>query len=158
MIINEILSHQLKSQQDLDRILARCCELVLNGQATDPDHWGMVAACLVRPDGEEIYGVNHVDSEGNRIHAERATLNANDVHQEGSMMITTLSPCNRPMADRVGESCKDLLDYYGFGIEDIYCGYKDPTQDEDGIEETNNPKLRQLCKQLADTFLKNTLP
>ena len=113
----------------------------------------MVGACLVRPDGQEIYGINHVDSEGMRIHAERAALNANDVHQEGSMMITTLSPCNRPMDDRSGTSCKDMLDYYGFGIEDIYCGYKDPTQAEDGIEETNNPKLRELCKRLADTFL-----
>ena len=158
MIINEILSHQLKSQEELDAILARCCELVLNGQTTDPDHWGMVAACVVLPTGEEVYGVNHVDSEGNRIHAERAALNACETTDGRCMVVTTLSPCNRPMADRVGESCTDLIAYYDIGLENIYCGYKDPTQAEDGIEETNNPKLRELCKQLADTFLKNTLP
>lgn len=156
MIINEILSHQLKSQEELDLILARCCELVLNGQATDPDHWGMVAACIILPDGGKIYGVNHKDSEGNRIHAERAALNACETADSRCMIVTTLSPCNRPMDDRVGESCSDLIAYYGIGLENIYCGYKDPTQDEDGIEETNNPKLRELCKQLADTFLKNT--
>ena len=155
MIINEILSHQLKSQEELDAILARCCELVLNGQTTDPDHWGMVAACVVLPTGEEVYGVNHVDSEGNRIHAERAALNACEFTDGRSMIVTTLSPCNRPMADRVGESCTDLISHYDIGLENIYCGYKDPTQAEDGIEETNNPKLRELCKRLADTFLED---
>lgn len=154
MIVNEILSHQLKSQQELDLILARCCELVLNGQESDPDHWGMVAACVVLPDGGKIYGVNHVDSEGNRIHAERAALNACETVNSDCMIVTTLSPCNRPMADRVGESCSDLIAYYDIGLANVYCGYKDPTQAEDGVEETNNPKLRELCKQLADTFLK----
>lgn len=154
MIVNEILSHQLKSQQELDLILARCCELVLNGQESDPDHWGMVAACVVLPDGGKIYGVNHVDSEGNRIHAERAALNACETVNSDCMIVTTLSPCNRPIADRVGESCSDLIAYYDIGLANVYCGYKDPTQAEDGVEETNNPKLRELCKQLADTFLK----
>ena len=157
VIINEILSHQLKSQEELDAILARCCELVLNGQATDPNHWGMVAACVVLPDGGKIFGVNHVDSEGNRIHAERAALNACETVDGRCMIVTTLSPCNRPMADRVGESCSDLIASYDIGLENIYCGYKDPSQAEDGIEETNNPKLRELCKQLADTFLKKSL-
>ena len=154
MIVNEILSHQLKSQQELDLILARCCELVLNGQESDPDHWGMVAACVVLPDGGKIYGVNHVDSEGNRIHAERAALNACETVNSDCMIVTTLSPCNRPIADRLGESCSDLIAYYDIGLANVYCGYKDPTQAEDGVEETNNPKLRELCKQLADTFLK----
>lgn len=154
MIINEILSHQSKTQAELDRILARCCELILDGQATDPDHWGMVGACVILPTGEEVYGVNHLDSEGNRIHAERAALNACETADGDCMIVTTLSPCNRPMDNRVGESCTDLIAYYDIGLENIYCGYKDPTQAEDGVEETNNPKLRQLCKQLADTFLK----
>jgi pyrimidine deaminase RibD-like protein len=154
VIINEILSHRLKSQEELDRILARCCELVLNGQEEDPDHWGMVGACVILPNGEEVYGVNHKDSEGLSIHAERAALNACEVADRRCMIVTTLSPCNRPMADRHGQSCTELIDGYDIGLENIYCGYKDPTQTEDGIEETNNPKLRELCKQLADTFLK----
>lgn len=154
MIVQEILSHQSKTQADLDRILARCCELVLDGQQTDPDHWGMVGACVVLPNGEEVYGVNHVDSEGLRIHAERAALNACETADSRCMIVTTLSPCNRPMDGRLGGSCADLIEYYGIGLANVYCGYKDPTQAEDGIEETNNPKLRELCKQLADTFLK----
>lgn len=154
MIINEILSHQSKTQAELDRILARCCELILNGQATDPDYWGMVAACVILPSGEEVYGVNHMDSEGLRIHAERAALNACETANSDCMIVTTLSPCNRPMEGRHGESCADLIAYYDIGLENIYCGYKDPTQAEDGVEETNNPKLRELCKQFADTFLK----
>jgi len=154
VIINEILSHQSKTQEELDRILARCCELVLDGQEQDPEHWGMVGACVILPTGEEVYGVNHKDSEGLRIHAERAALNACETANSDCMIVTTLSPCNRPMDNRHGQSCADLIATYDIGLQNIYCGYKDPTQEEDGVEETNNPKLRELCKQLADTFLK----
>ena len=154
VIINEILSHQLKSQEDLDRILARCCELVLNGQDSDSRHYGLVGACVVLPNGGEVYGVSHHDSEGNWVHAERAALNACETVDKDCMIVTTLSPCNRPMADRVGESCADMIAGYGIGLENVYCGYKDPTQDPGPCEETNNPKLRELCKRLADTFLK----
>ena len=153
MIIQEILSHQSKTQEDLDRILARCCELVLNGQQTDPDYHGMVGACVVLPNGEEVFGVSHKDREGKWIHAERAALNACETVSGDCMIVTTLSPCNSPVDDRAGESCADLIKYYNIGLSNVYCGYKDPTQKEDGVEETNNPKLRELCKQLADTFL-----
>jgi pyrimidine deaminase RibD-like protein len=156
VIINEILSHQLKSQEELDRILARCCELVLNGQREDPDHWGMVGACVVLPDGEEVYGVNHLDSEGLRVHAERAALERCADISPDCIIVTTLSPCNRPMDERSGESCEDLLASYG--ITHVYCGYKDPTQDADTSIETRNPKLRELCKKLADTFLAEDAP
>ena len=157
MIVQEILSHQLKTQQELDRILTRCCELVLMGQETDPEHYGMVAACVVLPTGEEVYGVNHRDSEGLHIHAERAALNACETVDKRSMIVTTLSPCNRPMDDRMGESCTDLIEFYGIGLANVYCGYKDPSQAEDGVEETNNPKLRELCKRFANTFLKDSV-
>jgi hypothetical protein len=56
------------------------------------------------------------------------------------------------MDERSGESCEDLIAEYG--IEHVYCGYKDPTQDHDDSIETDNPKLRELCKKLSDTFLK----
>lgn len=154
MICQEILSHQSKTQADLDRILARCCELVLNGQEEDPEHWGMVGACVILPTGEEVYGVNHKDSEGLHIHAERAALNACETADSRCMIVTTLSPCNRPMEERHGGSCADLIASYDIGLENVYCGYKDPTQDQGPCEETNNPKLRELCKKLADTFLK----
>ena len=139
MICQEILSHQSKTQADLDRILARCCELVLNGQERDPDHWGMVGACVVLPNGEEVYGVSHSDSEGLMVHAERSALNACEVVDGDSMIITTLSPCNRPMDERSGESCEDLIKSYG--IEHVYCGYKDPYPPE-----RDKPAQPALCR------------
>lgn len=152
MIINEILSHQLKSREELDRILAHCCESVLNGQEQDTDFYGMVGACVVCPDGQLIYGVNYRAEDGTRVHAERAALERCDNVSTDCIIVTTLSPCNRPMDDRSGESCEDLITK--FGIRHVYCGYKDPTQDTEDSIETQNPKLRKLCKQLADTFLK----
>ena len=55
------------------------------------------------------------------------------------------------MDERYGESCQDIID--SIGITQVYCGYKDPTQKDDASKETDNPKLRELCKKLADTFL-----
>lgn len=152
MIINEILSHQLKSQEELDRILARCCELVLDGQDTDDDFYGMVGACVVFPDGQLVYGVNHEAEDGRRVHAERVALERCDRVDPECIIVTTLSPCNRPMDERSGESCEDLIKSYG--IEHVYCGYKDPTQAHNDSIETDNPKLKSLCKKLSDTFLK----
>jgi pyrimidine deaminase RibD-like protein len=156
VIINEILTVQSDAREELDRILARCCELVLNGQREDPDHWGMVAACVVLPTGELVYGVNYEAEDGRHVHAERAALErCEDVSPE-CVVVTTLSPCNSPMDERAGESCEDLLASYG--ITHVYCGYKDPTQDADTSIETRNPKLRELCKKLADTFLAEDAP
>lgn len=152
VITNEILSRQSDPQAELDSILARCCELVLDAQAQDPEFYGMVGACVVCPGGELVYGVNYKDADGKRVHAERAALErCADVSSE-CIVVTTLSPCNQPMDERSGESCEDLIKSYG--IEHVYCGYKDPTQDNDDSIETRNSKLKELCKRLADTFLK----
>jgi len=151
MIAQEILTAQSNPQEELDRILARCCEMVLDGQTTDSEFYGMVGACVVCPDGSLVYGVNYEAPDGTRVHAERAALErCTDVTPE-CVIVTTLSPCNRPMDERSGESCEDLIESYG--IEHVYCGYKDPTQDQDDSIETSNNKLKDLCKQLADTFL-----
>ena len=151
MIINEILTAQSDPKEELDRILARCCEIVLDGQENDSEFYGMVGACVVCPGGELVYGVNYQAPDGRRVHAEQAALErCADVTPE-CIIVTTLSPCNRPMDERSGESCEDLI--AGYGIEHVYCGYKDPTQDQDSSIDTDNAKLKQLCKQLADTFL-----
>ena len=97
-----------------------------------------------------------------RIHAERAAI---DQYQKqygdvplGSIIVTTLSPCNRDMSDRYGESCTDLIDHSN--VKDVYCGYIDPTQrslTKDQmftVTETDNTELRLLCRTIADTFLK----
>jgi hypothetical protein len=77
---------------------------------------------------------------------------------KGSIIITTLSPCCEHMDDRAGESCTDLIN--NSPVHKVYCGYSDPTQDEHDdrqftLQETNNPKIRAVCEQLADTFLDN---
>ena len=152
MIIQEILTAPSNDpREELDSILAKCCEIVLNGQATDSKFYGMVGACVVCPDGSLVYGVNYQAPDGRRVHAERAALERCVDVGPDCVIVTTLSPCNRPMDERAGESCEDLIAEYG--IEHVYCGYKDPTQEGDDSIETRNEKLRELCKRLADTFL-----
>jgi len=151
MIAQETHIHQSDTQQELDSILARCCELVLNGQEQDSEYYGMVGACVVYPNGQLIFGINYEANDGRRIHAEHAALERCDEIDPKCIIVTTLSPCNRPMADREGPACEEIIKSYG--IEHVYCGYKDPTQDHDDSIETDNTKLRELCKKLADTFL-----
>ena len=150
MIVQEILTAQFDPESELDRILAKCCELVLNGQQQDADYYGMVGACVIGPEGQQVCRTSYKDGD-KYIHAERAAIEAYGNITPECIIVTTLSPCNSPMDDRAGESCEDLLAEYG--IEHVYCGYKDPTQDGDDSIETKNSKLQQLCKQLADTFL-----
>jgi pyrimidine deaminase RibD-like protein len=153
MIIQEILTAPSNDpREELDSILAKCCEAVLDGQAADSEFYGMVGACVVCPDGQLVYGVNYQAKDGRRVHAERAALERCDNVTPECIIVTTLSPCNRPMDERSGESCEDLIAEYG--IEHVYSGYKDPTQEGDDSIETRNSKLQELCKQLADTFLK----
>ena len=151
MIVHEILSAQPDPKAELDTILAKCCEMVLDCQTKQPDYYGMVAACVVCPGGKKVYGVNYDDGDGKRVHAERAAIDACGEVDPDCMIVTTLSPCNRPMDERHGESCEDLIAEYG--IKHVYCGYKDPSQKQDTSVETENIKLKELCKKFADTFL-----
>ena len=158
MIINEILTAPSNNpREELDAILARCCEMVLDGQATDPDFYGLVGACVVFPNGNKVYGVSYHDrSTGKVVHAERAALERCDAVDAECVMVTTLSPCNErhdeTAAERYGESCEDLI--ARSGIQHVYCGYKDFTQDHSESITTDNPRLHQLCKKLSNTFLK----
>jgi pyrimidine deaminase RibD-like protein len=125
--------------------------MVVDGQLQDPEYFGMVAACVICPDGSRVYGINYPAEDGRRVHAERAALDKVKNPGADCMVITTCSPCNQPMDERYGESCTDLLQQYG--IEHVYSGYKDPSQESDTSIETKNSKLRDLCKRFADTFL-----
>ena len=154
MIVQEILTAQSDAQAELDLILADLCEMILDGQEKDPDYYGMVAACVIGTKGQQVCRVNYLREDGTRVHAERAAIDAYGDVGSDCMIVTTLSPCNQAMDERHGESCEDLIS--SIGIKHVYCGYKDPTQDADASIETRNPKLRELCKQFADTFLKNT--
>jgi pyrimidine deaminase RibD-like protein len=152
VIINEILTAPSNDPRAaLDAILAELCEMVVHGQLQSPNYFGMVAACVICPDGQRVYGINYAAADGRRVHAERAALERCADVGPDCMIVTTCSPCNQPMDERYGESCEDLIG--GLGIEHVYCGYKDPSQDADASIETQNPKLQELCKRFADTFL-----
>jgi hypothetical protein len=60
-------------------------------------------------------------------------------------------------AGRFGESCTDLIN--DSNVKKVYCGYMDPSQqdahNEYTLEATDNDSIQGLCKQFADTFLKD---
>jgi pyrimidine deaminase RibD-like protein len=132
--------------------------MVISGQQQNPD-LGMVAAAVLDPDNRCVAGINYPQRNGQRVHAERAALDAYTQQfgavPQGSIVITTLSPCSDHMDERYGEDCTELM--HEHGIHKVYCGYKDPTQPAAHkrfhTECTRNPKLHELCHQFAATFL-----
>jgi pyrimidine deaminase RibD-like protein len=151
---------QIHSTEKLDSMLVKLCEMIINGKKKNPKYYGMVAAAVLDPNNNVVMGINCPDdATDTRVHAERAAVN--QYHKKfgdvpaGSIIVTTLSPCSEAMSERYGESCTDFIN--GLGVHKVYCGYKDPTQHVDHKQfhtlETRNPKLRELCKQFADTFL-----
>ena len=164
--IHEDVDQEIHNYSKLDNILEKLCDMVVKGQKSDKDY-GMVAACVLDPDNNIVAGLNSPGTNGKRVHAERVAIekyeNKYGTVPEGSIVITTLSPCNESDDEtamgRVGESCTDYLN--SKGIEKVYCGYMDPTQDnfnrEFNIMETSDKAIRHKCKQFADTFLKKEI-
>lgn len=153
---------EIRNYNKLDKILSRLCELVEHGQQSEKDY-GMVAACVLDPNNQMVARLNYPGRDGLRVHAERAAMEAynekyGDIPQ-GSIVITTCSPCNEDgtdMADhRYGSSCTDYIN--ASPVKKVYCGYIDPSQDDDSrqfnLMETSDSDLRQQCKEYADTFL-----
>jgi pyrimidine deaminase RibD-like protein len=146
----------------LDDYLAKLCSMIKKGQTERPDYYGMVAAGILTPKGRWVAKLNYPKGKL-RVHAERAAIEEYTKYHgkipEGSIIVTTLSPCNETddeTADtRQGVSCTDLINQSG--ITKVYCGYKDPTQDNEhgNYKEvfTKNKQLRTMCKDFADTFL-----
>ena len=146
----------------LDDYLSKLCSMIKKGQAERPDYYGMVAAGILTPKGRWVAKLNYPKSKL-RVHAERAAIEEYTKYHgkipEGSIIVTTLSPCNETddeTADtRQGVSCTDLINQSG--ITKVYCGYKDPTQDNEHSDYkevlTKNKQLRTMCKDFADTFL-----
>ena len=142
-----------ESETDHDHILAKLCQMILDGQMADPEYHGMVAACVLDPDQKSSASTS-VNREGKWAHAERMAIEKyveqhGDI-PEGCIVITTLSPCSKPMNDRYGDSCEELLE--SLGIKEIYCGYQDPTHNT-GYRITEHPRIQKICKKFADTFL-----
>lgn len=154
----KISDFQIRNHDKLDEILTRLCELVIEGQQKNQD-LGMVAAAVLDPNNNCVVGINYPTKSGKRVHGERAAIDSYTARfgpiPEGSIIITTLSPCCEPMEERAGDSCQDLIDMHR--VRKVYCGYKDPTQDFEGkmfhTQMTKNKKIQALCKAFADTFL-----
>jgi len=155
--------YEIRNYHKLDKYLSELCDLVEKGQTSGKD-FGMVAAGILPLKGDYMARLNRPGENG-RTHAEHAVIEdfikKYGSIPEGSVCITTLSPCNTPMDERDGPSCEDLLNEHG--IQKVYCGYIDPTQHggaeddrEYNLVETQNKELRSRCQAFADTFLKKT--
>jgi pyrimidine deaminase RibD-like protein len=151
---------EIHNYAKLDRILSNLCEMVVKGQQSEKDY-GMVAAAVVDPDNQIVARLNRPGDDGKRIHAEHAAMEDYEAKYgpipEGSIVVTTLSPCNEHMDERDGPSCTSIIN--DSTVKKVYCGYMDPTQDDDtrqfNLMETADRELRTRCKQFADTFLDN---
>lgn len=157
--------YQVHNTPKLDRILTRLIKMVIQGQEKDSDHYGMVAAAVVDPDNRIITGINLSGKGNTRVHAERVAIDKYTKQYgeipQGSIIVTTLSPCNEygtDMADeRSGSSCTDLINTTR--VHKVYAGYADPSQHDHSEQDftvtvTDNRDIKQMCKRLADTFLK----
>jgi pyrimidine deaminase RibD-like protein len=150
---------EISNYSKLDNILSKLCDMIVKGKQDRPDYYGMVAAAVLDPDNQIVARLNRPGKDGKRIHAEHAAMldykNKYGDIPKGSIVITTLSPCNEQMAERDGPSCTELIN--NSIIKKVYCGYMDPTQDDDtrqfNLMETADKQLRTKCKQFADTFL-----
>ena len=143
-----------------DKILIDLCAGIVRHQKQDSDRYGLVAAAVVDPDHNVVYGINHKLPSGKRVHAERAAM-ANYIDKYGeipehSVIITTLSPCVDDMPDRKGPSCTELLN--DSPITRVYAGYRDPSQthlshDAFDVVYTEDKRIESVCKDIADCFL-----
>ena len=162
--------YEIHNHEKLDKILVKLCEMIIDSQKQDPEYFGMVAAAVLDPDNNLAAAVNYPHEDGKRVHAERAAMElyvskyASSI-PKGSIIITTLSPCNEDgtemSADRHGESCTELIN--NSTVHKVYCGYQDPSQGDNKhdertftLEETRNPEIRKLCEKFANTFLKDS--
>lgn len=166
MKVNELLENQddeIHNYKKLDKILFELCQLVVNGQKDDSEKFGMVAAGLLDPSNQLITGINLPAPNGKRRHAERVAIDNYTSKYgnipDGSIIITTCSPCSEHMDERYGESCTELINQSN--VKKVYTGYTDPTQEEEhrdfNIMETENESIRDLCKKFAQVFLDNEI-
>lgn len=158
----KITDFQIHSTEKLDELLVDLIEMVLAAHRLNPTGFGMVAAGVLDNDNRFVPALNHSEAgTDKRVHAERAAINLyQSMHGEipaGSIIITTLSPCTEYADERSGASCDHLIN--DSNVKKVYCGYMNPDQQQNQHKQyhlqcTKNKKIKHLCKQLADTFLK----
>lgn len=144
--------------EDLDQILVKLCEMIVDALATDPEA-AMVGAAIVDLNGHQVLRLGEKISPTEWNHAERTVIadyqSAYGNIPEGSILVTTLSPCNKQhMALRHGTSCKDLIEQAG--IKEVYIGYYDPKQEDVTpnfkMYETDNPKIKEACERISQAM------
>jgi pyrimidine deaminase RibD-like protein len=160
----KISDFRIENHDKLDSILVRLCEMVIQGQQTNPDRYGMVAAAVLDPDNRLVMALNHAQGRKD-VHGERAAIDKYRQQYgeipEGSIIITTCSPCTEPMPERVGASCRDLIS--STPVHKVYAGYRDPSQQTGPgdktyhLQITRNKRIQELCRQFANTWLKDEL-
>jgi pyrimidine deaminase RibD-like protein/GNAT superfamily N-acetyltransferase len=160
-VVQENPNAEISQHKKLDRVLIRLCEML---QAAPHPKFGMVAAAVIDPDNRIVAALNRRLSQDKNLHAEPAAMRAYEKRYgaipDGSIIVTTLSPCAEPMAERQGQACVERINQSN--VHKVYCGYMDHTQHEGltelrefTLEETANPDIRRLCKKYADTFLED---
>jgi pyrimidine deaminase RibD-like protein len=133
--------------------------MVVAGQQKDSDKYGMVASAVLDPDNNCVAALNYRIGDKD-VHGERAAIEAYE-HRfgnipEGSIILTTCSPCSEPMPARVGESCTELIN--STPVHKVYAGYRDPSQNTKTnktyhLQITRNKKIQALCQAFANTWL-----
>ena len=160
-VVQENSNAEISQHKKLDRVLIRLCEMLA---AAEHPKFGMVAAAVIDPDNRIVAALNRRLSQDKNLHAEPAAMQAYEKRYgaipDGSIIVTTLSPCAEPMAERQGQACVERINQSN--VHKVYCGYMDHTQHEGltelrefTLEETANPDIRRLCKKYADTFLED---
>jgi pyrimidine deaminase RibD-like protein len=124
----------------------------------------VVASAVLDPNNNCVAALNYRLGNGS-VHGERAAIEAYNQRfgdiPEGSIILTTCSPCTEPMPDRVGDSCKDMIS--ASPVHKVYAGYRDPSQQTTAGDKTyhlritKNKKIQELCKSFADTWLNKSL-
>jgi pyrimidine deaminase RibD-like protein len=154
---------EIRNHHKLDQILAELCAMIVAGQRRDPDRYGVVAAAVLDPDNRLVMGINLPGAGKKRQHAERVAMQNYEREYgqipQGSIILTTCSPCSEKMDDRDGVSCTELIN--NSPVRKVYCGFDDPTQIHSDqyrhkkfhTECTKNPKIHELCHMFASTFM-----
>jgi pyrimidine deaminase RibD-like protein len=155
---------RITDHDKLDQILVRLCDMVVKGQKKNSDLYGVVAAAVLDPSNNCVAALNYRRGRKD-VHGERAAIEAYEARfgniPEGSIILTTCSPCTEPMPERMGDSCKDLIS--STPVHKVYAGYRDPSQQTQAgdktyhLQITKNKKIQALCKAFADTWLKDEL-
>ena len=155
----KVSDFHIRNHEKLDHYLYKLCKELMFAKKVDPDLYGWVAAAVLDPRNRFIWAINIPAEDGDRIHAERAAITKyNDTYGDipkGSIILTTLSPCNEFMNDREGDSCTDLIN--DSIVRKVYCGFIDPTQQQDNkrfaLQQTKNDKIVDMCKKFASNFI-----